>query len=253
MARQDFAAGPPQGFVTQKSASFSADERHPPHHVAHVVGHQQRAPAVQRHAHRPALRLAVRARGSRSGSRPAARRAGRRRRARTPPCSPLCGLRFQEPCSPMKAPLAKSAGMRVVGEHQAQRRDVRAQRVVRRDRLGHHVGTRRLDARVDVAGPSSSRASRRRRRPSPRSGSRAPGRCRARRARSPPSTAPWSAAPSPGRWGCAGRVANRRLLPLARSTSQMAARPSSDCHAVLADVAVGAHGRIELAAVGGWR
>ena len=32
----------------------------PPDHVADVVGHQQRAALVDRHAHRPAVRLAVR-------------------------------------------------------------------------------------------------------------------------------------------------------------------------------------------------
>ena len=106
------------------------------------------------------------------------------------------------------------------------------------------------DARVDVRRRSSCTASRRSRRRAPTSGSRARGRCRARRARSPPSTARRCAAPTPCRWDCAGPRRTRGPCAARGSTAEDRRALRLDRHPVLADVAVGADGDVELPAVG---
>ena len=90
---------------------------------------------------------------------------------------------------------------------------VRAQRVVGHDRLRDEIRPLRLHARRRRAARSSCTASRRSRRPSPRSCSRARDRCRARRARSPPSTARRSPAPTPARSGLRRPDAKIAMLP----------------------------------------
>ena len=118
-------------------ASYSAGAADAPDHVADVVGHQQRAALVDRHADRPAAAPRRRRRGSRSARRSAARSACRRRTARRRPCSrsAACGSTSRagrRTCRPLANGAAERCALR---RGQAERRDVRAERVVGLDRL----------------------------------------------------------------------------------------------------------------------
>ena len=161
------------------------------------AGAVRRARPCCRHRRRPAARPC-----GRSPRRPGGR--APRRRASTKPVSTSTGspaglpsrerhehhlvaaARLAVPRAVLADEGAAAIGLRqrvAFGEGEPERRDVRAERVVRHDRLGDQVGPRRLHARRRRAGRNSCRASRRSRRPAPRSGSRARGRCRSRRAR----------------------------------------------------------------------
>jgi hypothetical protein len=194
---------------------------------------------------RPAGRASSRRlRESRTRSRSAVPPDARCGTARTRPCSPTGGLRFQLPCSPTNTPSANFAPIDGMRERDAECGDVRSQAVVRHDRrrdflriLWHSRAGRR-------SGPSSCRANRRSRLRAPRSGNRARGWGRVRRARSPrPTVAPCPAG-SPARWDCAGRW---RTPMRARRSVDLPDLRAIDFghHAALGDVAVGADADVE--------
>ena len=93
--------------------------RHAPDRVAHIVGDEQRAFAVDRHADRPAKRIVV---FDKAGQHVFGSPAGLPLANGTKiTLYPLRGLRFQEPCCPMNAPLRNCSGSKVPSENVSSR------------------------------------------------------------------------------------------------------------------------------------
>ena len=155
----------------------------PPDAIADIVGHQQSALAIDRDTDRPATGVAVLIEESGQDVDRLSRPACPARRERRSPCSrwAACGSTSR---AGRRTRRWRTAPQRAaVGERQAERGGVRAERVVRHDRPGDQVGPLRLDARVDMLAVIAVRPAVEAAVAERRSCNRARDRCRSRRAR----------------------------------------------------------------------